>query len=78
MSFDSQLKFISHINERVKKAQITKIQIKRLTSMYDLVSGLVWQINLFVLQLTAFYGAEWWWKSPKNLEHIIQQIIVIS
>ena len=38
---DSQLKFTSHINERVRKAQITEIQIKRLTKTYGLIPSLV-------------------------------------
>ena len=38
---DSQLKFTSHINERVIRAQTAKIQIKRLTKSYDLVPSLV-------------------------------------
>ena len=38
---DSQIKFTSHINERVKRAYVAEIQIKRLTKMYKLVLGLV-------------------------------------
>ena len=38
---DSQLKFIYHINERVKKAQIVEIHIIRLTQLYKLVPSLV-------------------------------------
>ena len=38
---DSQLKFTSHINERVKRARAAEIQIKRLTQTYGLVPGLV-------------------------------------
>ena len=39
--FDSQLKFISHINERMRKARTAEIQIKGLTQIYRLVLGLV-------------------------------------
>ncbi len=39
---DSQLKFTSHINERVKKARITEIQLKGLTNTQELAPGLVW------------------------------------
>lgn len=55
---DSQLKFTSQINERVRKAQTSEIQIKGLTRMHDLVPGFIWQIQLFVVQSTALYSAE--------------------
>lgn len=38
---DFQLKFPSHINERVKRACAIKIQIKRLIKMYGLVLKLI-------------------------------------
>ena len=38
---DSQLKFTSHINERVRRARTAEIQIKGLTKTYGLVPGLV-------------------------------------
>ncbi len=59
---DSQLKFTAHINERVRRARVAKIQIKSLTKTYGLVPGLVRQIQLAVVQSTALYGAELWWK----------------
>lgn len=57
---DSQLKFTSHINERVRRARAAEIQIKELTRTYDLVPGLVRQIQLSVVQSTALYGVELW------------------
>ena len=41
---DSQLKFTSHINERVRRARTAEIQIKGLTKTYGLVPGLVHRI----------------------------------
>ncbi len=72
---DSQLKFTSHINERVKRARTAEIQIKGLTKTYGLVPGLVRRIQLSVAQSTALYGAELWWRGQKNHERTIQQII---
>ena len=46
---DSQLKFISHINKRIKRARIAKIPIKDLTKMQRLAPELVWQIQLAVV-----------------------------
>ena len=46
---DSQLKFTSHINERVRRARIAEIQIKGLTKTYGLVPGLVRRIQLSVV-----------------------------
>ena len=72
---DSELKFTSHINERVRRARTAKVQIKGLTKAYGLVPGLVRRIQLSVVQSTALYGAELWWKGQKNHERTIQQII---
>ena len=71
---DSHLKFISHINERVRRARAAEIQIKDLTCTYGLVPGLVRQIQLAVVQSTALYGAELWWKGQKNHENTVQQL----
>ena len=43
---DSQLKFTAHINERLTKAKIAKIQVKRLSSTYGLAPRLVRQIQI--------------------------------
>ena len=72
---DSQLKFTSHINERVRRARTAEIQIRGLTKIYDLVPGLVRRIQPSVVQSTALYGAEVWWRGQKNHERTIQQII---
>ncbi len=72
---DSQLKSTSHINERVRKARTAEIQIKGLTKTYGLVPSFVRRIQLLVVQSTALYGAELWWKRQKNHERIIQQMI---
>ena len=72
---DSQLKFTSHINERVRRARTAEIQIKGLTKTNGLVPGLIRRIQLSVVQSTALYGAELWWKSQKNHERTIQQMI---
>ena len=69
---DSQLRLTSHINERVKRARTAEIQIKGLTKTYGQVSGLVRQIQLLVVQSTALYSAELWWKGQKNYERTIQ------
>ena len=72
---DSQLKFTSHINERVKRARTAEILIKGLTKTHGLVPGLVRRIQLSVVQSTALYGAELWWKGQKNHEQTIQQML---
>ena len=59
---DSQLKLTPHINERMRRACTAEIQIKGLTKTHGLVPGLVRQIQLAVVQFTALYGAELWWK----------------
>lgn len=68
---DSQLKFTSHINERVRRARTAEIQIKGLTRTHGLVHGLVRQIQLAVVQSAALYGAEFSWKGQKNYEDTI-------
>lgn len=72
---DSQLKFTSHINERVRRARAAEIQIKGLIRTHGLVHGLVLRIQLAVVQSTALYGAELWWKGQKNHKDTIQQLI---
>ena len=72
---DSQLRLTSHINERVKRARTAEILIKGLTKTYGLVPGLVRRIQLSVVQSMALYGAELWWKSRKNHERTIQQML---
>ena len=72
---NSQLKFTSHINERVRRARTAEIQIKELTKTHGLVPGLIRRIQLSVVQPTALYGAELWWKGHKNHEQTIQQVI---
>lgn len=41
---DSQLKFTSLINERIRKARVAKIQIKSLIQTHGLIPGLVQRI----------------------------------
>ncbi len=72
---DSQLKFTSHINERVKRARTAEILIKGLTKTYGLVPGLVRRIQLSVVQSTALYGAELWWRGQKNHEQTVQHML---
>ena len=55
---DSQLKFTSHINERVRRARTAEIQIKGLTKTYGLVASLVRRIQISVVQSTVLYGVE--------------------
>lgn len=74
MWLDSQLKFIPHINKKMKRAQAAEIQIKDLTKIHGLVLGLVRQIQLAVIQSTTLYGAELWWKGQKNHEHTLQHL----
>ena len=63
---DSQLKLTSHINEKMRKTRTAEVQIKGLTRMHGLVPGLVRRIQLSVVQSTALYGAELWWKGQKT------------
>lgn len=43
--------------------------------MHGLVPGLVRRIQLAVVQSTALYGAELWWKGQKNHEKTIQKLL---
>ena len=49
--------------------------IKGLTKTHGLVPGLVRRIQLSVVQSTALYGAELWWKGQKNHERTMQQML---
>lgn len=55
---DNQLKFLAHINKKIRKARITKIQIKSLTKTHRLMPKLVQQIQLVVIQSIVLYGLE--------------------
>ena len=55
---DSQLKFTSHIIEKIKRACIAEIQIKDLTKTQGLAPELVRQIQLAVVQSIALYEVE--------------------
>ena len=72
---DGQLKFTSHINERINKAKSAEIQIRGLTRTYGLAPGLVRRIQIAAVQSIALYGAELWWKRQKNHEHKVQLLI---
>lgn len=72
---DIQLKFTSHINERVRRARTAEVQIKSLTRTHGSAPGLVRQIQIAVVQTTALYGAELWCKGQKNHEQTIQQML---
>ncbi len=71
----SQLKFTSHINERVRRARTAEILIKGLTKSYGLVPGLVRRIQLSVVQSMALYSVELWWKGQKSHKRTIQQML---
>ena len=55
---NGQLKLSTHINERIRRACIAKIQIKSLTNTYALMYRLIRQIQLALVQSTAIYDAE--------------------
>lgn len=46
----------------LRRARTVEIQIKGLTRSYGLVHELVKRIQLSVVQSTALYSAELWWK----------------
>ena len=75
VQLDSQLKFTSHINERIKRACTAKIQIKGLKKTQRLASKSVRQIQLAVVQSIALYGIKLWWKGQKNHENTVQQLL---
>ncbi len=72
---DSQLRLTSHINERVKRARTAEILIKGLRRTNGLVPGLVRRIQLSVVQSTALYSVELWWKGQKNHKQTIQRML---
>ena len=57
---DSQQKFISYINKRVKRAHITEMLIKGLTKTEKLIPRFMRQIQLAMVQSIAIYGRELW------------------
>ena len=57
---DSGLTFVTHIRERVKKAQAAEARIRGLTRTYGLSPGLVRKIQIAAVQAIAFFGAEIW------------------
>ncbi len=59
----------------MRRARIAEIQIKSLTKTHGLIPGLVRRIQLAVVQSTALYGAELWWKGQKNHERMIQHLL---
>lgn len=72
---DSQLKFTSHVNERMTKARTAELRIKGLARSYGLAPELVRRIQIAAVQSVALYGAELWWKKQKNHERKVQQLI---
>lgn len=72
---DSQLKFTSDINERVRRARTAELQIRDLTRTNGLVPELVGRVQIAVVQSKALYGAEIWWENQKNHEQTIQQLL---
>ena len=73
---DSQLKFISHVNEKVRKACTAKIQIKRLMQTYRLAFSLIKRIQIVVVvQSIALYRTELWWKGQKNYKNTLQKLL---
>lgn len=42
ISLNSKLKFIYYINEKIRKSQIVKINMKRLTNLYNLIPRFIW------------------------------------
>lgn len=57
---DSGLTFVTHIKERVKKAQAAEARIKGLTRTYGLPPGLIRKIQIGAVQSIALYGSEIW------------------
>lgn len=57
---DSQLKFIAHVNEKIQRAQIAKIQIKNLIQMCRLALAFISRIEIAAVQSIGLYGAELW------------------
>lgn len=55
---DNQLKLMSHINEKMKRACIAEIQLKSPAKVYGLVAKPVRQIQLVVIQFMALYSSE--------------------
>ena len=72
---DSGLTFVTHIRERVKRAQAAEARIRGLTRTYGLPPGLVRKIQIAAFQAIAFFGAEIWWHGQKKHQAEIQKLL---
>lgn len=57
---DSYLNFSLHMNKKVKKTQVAKIQVKRLIQLYELATAPIQKIQIAIIQFIILYKAEPW------------------
>lgn len=57
---DSYLNFSLHMNKKVKKTQVAKIQVKRLIQLYELATAPIQKIQITIIQFIILYKAEPW------------------
>lgn len=58
-----------NVSGGMRRARTAEIQIKGSTRTYGILPGPVRRIQLAVVQSTALYGTELWWKGQRNHEH---------
>lgn len=67
-----------NVSGGMRRARTAEIQIKGSTRTYELLPGPVRRIQLALVQSTALYGTELWWKGQRNHEHTIQPVSTID
>lgn len=72
---DSSLTFVTHIRERLKRAQAAEARIRCLTRAQRLPPGLVRKIQIAAVQAIAFFGSEIWWQGQKIHQRDIQKLL---
>ena len=75
MWLDSFLNFGAHISEKLKKAKIAEIRIKKLSKTYGLSPALLRKIQIIAVQSVTLYGVELWWKNQKSHQNKLQKLI---
>jgi hypothetical protein len=69
---DSALNFKDHYTKRMAKAREMEKSIQRLHGQYGMTQGNVRKVTTAVIQASALFGAEIWWRGQKSRSEEIQ------
>jgi ribonuclease HI len=72
---DAGLTLKTHFKSRLQKAQTVEKRVRALCKKQGLAPGLVRRIQIAVVQSTALYGAELWWRGQKEDAQSLQKLI---